>query len=305
MSHVSVKTALHQIEPGQAKEHLHRARQGTVRLFSQNHADDIYKLPSGAMIKIRTYHGGRQEIILEKVEEEFVRQSKIAVGFMRKSSRDNDVVDVLGPPELHVSKHRVSYKFPQETGIRLYHDRFENGQSYLEWQMDDHGRPSIEVASDLKKLVLEAGFREEDILYESYTDMFLSSLFNEKSAFTPAYSCLPEVLKKDVLGQPVCKMDHAGKLFSKGERGEQAILISGGSASVHENGAVLKPGQLVGEFSSLEGGKRVCDVTVSDNFIGYRVEGRLLEELMISIPANAQKYLTWRREQVQKTISGP
>lgn len=306
MSHVSLKVALHTLPGNQAGQMLLRAKQGAGRGLGQNHTDDVYALPSGAMIKIRTYGGGNQEIILEQTQEAFgVRQSKIAVGGMRRSERDHDAREILGDAHLHVSKKRTLYKITPDNSVRLYHDRFDDGQSYLEWQMDDQGRPSMDVAKELKTFVLAQGFHDHDLIYDSYADLFLSSLFNEKSAYTKAYAAIPQALRNKILKQPVCSFEEREKIFSKGEKGDFAILIRGGKAHVPQDGVSLGAGQLVGEFASLEQGVRVCDVVAQSGLKGHVVRGNLLEELMTAVPANAQKYLDWRRAQARRAISGP
>lgn len=302
MSHVSIKIAIFNDKDEFFSSVLQKVRGDSPMPKTTSHSDSIYRINENAVMKVRTYSGGRQEIILERLDEDAThlqRRSMIAVAFPRRTSRDSDIKDILGVPQFSLGKKRTSFNIKDVDGLRVYVDQLENGKKYLEFQMDDKQRPSLDTARELKDYVISLGFDEQDFIHDSYEDMFLSVIFNEKSRFTPNFKAMSEDLKKEVFRAPKLRTKISHKIFSEGEKGDFALLITRGSVTIEKDKVTLVTGQLVGEFASLEQGVRVCDVIANKGMEGYIVKGRLLERLMSDVPANAQKYIDWRRYQAR------
>ncbi len=266
---------------------------------TQRHRDLVYKLGPDRLLKIRDYPDRPAEFILEGVTREGgARHSKISVGTMRESPRDSSPRDVLGEAAVTIDKTRQLFTIPGYPSIKIYADTLGNGDRFLEFQMDIDGADRKAAIRHLKNIVVSYGFAREDIIEQSYEGLYTNTLFEEATDYTEAYSYIAPELQNAIRQSAHVKSKGEGLLLKKGDEGTTALLIMQGRAFIGEDGVVLKPGQLVGEFAAFTNGRRAANVVTSADFEACIVEPKLLTRLMTEIPANAAKFFKWAQTQV-------
>lgn len=261
---------------------------------AQRHRDSIYKLGTDRLLKIRDYPDQPSEVILEGViREGGTRHSKISVGTLREGPRDSSPQDVLGEAAVTIDKTRQVFTIPDYPSIRIYADTLGNGDRFLEFQMDIDGADRKAAIRDLKNIVVSYGFAREKIIEQSYEGLYTNPLFEEATEYTEAYSYAAPELQSAIRQSAQIKPKGEGFLMKKGDEGTTALLITQGRAYIGEDGVVLKPGQLVGEFAAFTNGRRAANVVTSADFEGHIISPQLLPRLMAEIPANAGKFFAW------------
>lgn len=173
MSHLSVKIRL-ALPIDKIKGILEAIEMVSFSIKAESHADSVYGLKPGTAIKVRTYDDGRQELILEKINQNtsVFRHSNISISFVRKTQRDDNPNDILGIPNFHFYKKRTRYDIKSYEGLRVYHDQLKNGQEFLEFQIDSDNAKFLNSEEDLRHFVLSLGFEEKDFIFASYEDIF-------------------------------------------------------------------------------------------------------------------------------------
>lgn len=304
MSHISVKVRLEggMFPSSQLADWFGFVAEGR----EARHRDSIYKFGPDRLLKIRDYTDQPADIILERVNREGgARHSKISVGSMREGPRDSSPQDVLGEAAVTVDKRRQVFTIPDYPSVKIYADTLQGGDRFLEFQMDIDGLDRKKAVRDLKNIVVSYGFAREDIIEQSYESLYAGALFEEATGYTEAYSYAAPELQSAIRQSARLKPKGEGVLLKKGDEGKTAMLITQGRAYIGEEGVVLKPGQLVGEFAAFTNGRRAANVTSSNDFEGYVIQAPLLMRLMTEIPANAEKFLKWSLAQAAHVPASP
>jgi len=125
----------------------------------------------------------------------------------------------------------------------------------------------------------------------SYNELNLQQKFRGNQILASAMNTMPASLADKIatLPQYAAKKEH--RLIEKGKAEQHAFLITSGQAFATD-GAILKPGKIVGEFSALEG-KRTMDVVCSEDFRAIILPKPIIRNIL-DLPGYMSKYLDWK-----------
>lgn len=264
--------------------------------------DHIYNLLSNYQdniaLKYREYPDcseRKPDLIFERadIEAEF-RKSIVSVARPRGNSRDSSMQELLGAPDYVISKTRQIF-IGDDPRLRLYTDIYHahGGDRYfLELQLQSSS-DSVADNKYLADIISRLGLSSRVLLTESYALIVLGDILPKEPLLMRALGKLPANLLKEMMAFDTFVSPDASRLLTRGDKADVAYMIMKGKAHVVGEDIVLQPGQLVGEFSFLEGGRRTTSVDVEPGFEAKILPPHFTRNLL-AMPSYAEKYMKYK-----------